>query len=85
MRGGELYHRTASRAEGLRSWAWGTMDYQVSYSYIATANAIRHCSAIPVFVDIGRIVEYRTSLVEANITPATKAILCVHQIGVPAT
>ena len=56
----------------------------VSHSYIATANAIRYCNAEPVFVDI----EPATSnmdpaLIEAAITPRTKAILCVHQMGMP--
>lgn len=56
----------------------------VSHSFIATANAIRYCGAIPVFVDV----EPDTSnmdpaLVEDAITPRTKAILCVHQLGMP--
>jgi dTDP-4-amino-4,6-dideoxygalactose transaminase len=56
----------------------------VSHSYIATANAIRYCGADPVFVDI----EPATSnmdptLIAAAITPRTKAILCVHQMGMP--
>ncbi|MGH9418466.1 MAG: DegT/DnrJ/EryC1/StrS family aminotransferase [Thermoanaerobaculia bacterium] len=55
-----------------------------SYSYIATANAIRHCGAVPVFVDIedgGPNVD--PELVTASIGPMTKAILCVHQMGMP--
>lgn len=55
-----------------------------SYSYVATANAIRHCGAIPVFVDIGeRGPNIDPDLVEASIGPKTKAILCVHQMGMP--
>lgn len=56
----------------------------VSHSFIATANAIRYCGAIPVFVDIeadGFNID--PSLVEDAITPRTKAIVCVHQLGMP--
>ncbi|WDR06241.1 DegT/DnrJ/EryC1/StrS family aminotransferase [Devosia rhodophyticola] len=56
----------------------------VSHSFIATPNAIRYCGATPVFVDIeadgfnidpGKII--------AAISPRTRAILCVHQLGMP--
>jgi perosamine synthetase len=56
----------------------------VSHSFIATANAIRHAGALPVFVDIG-LDDFNIdpALIEAAITPRTKAILAVHQIGMP--
>src|ERR1700736_41884 len=56
----------------------------VSHSYIATANSIRYCGATPVFVDITAD-QYNIDpdLIEAAITPLTRAILCVHQIGMP--
>jgi len=56
----------------------------VSHSYIATANAIRYCGGVPVFVDIdARTYNIDTSTIEAAITPRTRAILCVHQMGMP--
>ena len=56
----------------------------VSHSYIATANAIRYCGAEPVFIDIEPATyNMDPALIEAAITPRTKAILCVHQIGMP--
>ena len=56
----------------------------VSHSYIATANAVRHCGAIPVFVDIDpRTFNIDPALIEAAITPRTKAIMPVHQMGLP--
>ena len=57
----------------------------VSHSFIATANAIRHCGAIPVFVDIhAHTYNLDPELLEAAISSRTKAILPVHQIGLPA-
>ena len=56
----------------------------VSHSFIATANAIRYCGATPVFVDIDLdTFNMDTSCLEAAIGPRTKAILAVHQLGMP--
>jgi dTDP-4-amino-4,6-dideoxygalactose transaminase len=55
-----------------------------SHSFIATANSIRYCGAVPVFVDI-RPETYNIDpcLIDPVISPRTRAILCVHQIGMP--
>jgi len=56
----------------------------VSHSFIATANAIRYCGARPVFVDVQPATfNIDPALVERAITSATKAVLCVHQVGMP--
>ncbi|WP_225771446.1 DegT/DnrJ/EryC1/StrS aminotransferase family protein [Inquilinus sp. Marseille-Q2685] len=56
----------------------------VSHSFIATANAIRQCGAVPVFVDIdAETFNISAEAVARAITPRTRAILCVHQIGMP--
>ncbi len=56
----------------------------VSHTYIATANAVRYCGAVPVFVDIEPATfNMDPRAIEAAITPRTKAILAVHQIGMP--
>lgn len=56
----------------------------VSHSYIATANAIRYVGAVPVFVDIDAATyNIDPDLIEAAITPRTRALLVVHQIGMP--
>lgn len=55
-----------------------------SHSFIATANSIRYCGASPVFVDIEpRTYNLDPALLAAAITPKTRAILCVHQVGMP--
>ena len=56
----------------------------VSHSFIATANSIRYCGATPVFVDIEPdTFNLDPARLEAAITERTKAILCVHQMGMP--
>lgn len=56
----------------------------VSHSFIATANAIRYCGAVPVFVDIDPATfNIDPARVAQAVTPRTRAILCVHQMGMP--
>ena len=55
-----------------------------SHSFIATANVIRYCGAHPVFVDIQPdTFNLDPALIESAITDRTRAILCVHQMGMP--
>ena len=56
----------------------------VSHSFIATANAVRYVGATPVFTDI-EADGYNADPagIEAAITAKTRAILCVHQLGMP--
>lgn len=56
----------------------------VSHSFIATANSIRCCGATPVFADIEPgTFNIDPKLIESAIAPKTKAILVVHQMGMP--
>ncbi|MEO7145551.1 MAG: DegT/DnrJ/EryC1/StrS family aminotransferase [Bryobacteraceae bacterium] len=56
-----------------------------SLSFIATANAIVYAGARPVFVDIDKShYNIDPNGIERAITLRTKAILAVHQIGLPA-
>ncbi len=55
-----------------------------SHSFIATATAIRYCGAMPVFVDVQpSTYNMDPPLVAAAVTPRTRAILAVHQLGMP--
>ncbi len=52
---------------------------------MATANAIVHAGATPVFADIEpRTYNLCPASTEAAVTPRTRAIMVVHQIGLPA-
>src|SRR5258708_6134706 len=55
-----------------------------SHSFIATANSIRHCGANPIFVDIDpSSYNIDPDRVAEAITPRTRAILVIHQMGLP--
>ena len=56
-----------------------------SLSFIATANAVRYVGATPVFAEIDAETGNVTPrTVSAALTPRTKAVIAVHQGGVPA-
>jgi len=54
----------------------------VPFTFVASVAAIEYCGAMPVFVDIDPVTyTMDPSLIEAAITPRTKAILPVHLYG----
>ncbi len=56
-----------------------------SLSFIATANAVRYVGATPVFADVDlRTQNLTVDSIEATIGPSTRAVILVHQAGVPA-
>ncbi len=56
-----------------------------SFTFIATANSVLYVGATPVFVDIDpRTYNIDPARIEAAITPRTKAIIPVDQIGLAA-
>jgi dTDP-4-amino-4,6-dideoxygalactose transaminase len=71
----------ALRAVGVRA---GDEVITVSHSFIATANAVRYCGATPVFVDVQRdTYNIDPRCIEDAIGTRTRAILVVHQLGMP--
>jgi len=77
---------TAALHLALRAVGVGSGDevVTVSHSFIATANAIRYCGATPVFVDVEPdTFNMDSTLLERAIGERTRAILCVHQLGMP--
>jgi perosamine synthetase len=56
-----------------------------SLSFIASANAVWHCGATPVFADIDPLTfNLDPADAETKVTSRTKAIMPVHQVGLPA-
>ena len=56
----------------------------VSHSFIATANAVVAVGARPIFVDVqADTYNMDPAALARAITPRTRAILCVHQMGFP--
>lgn len=55
-----------------------------SHSFIATANCTRYCGGTPIFVDIDpKTYNIDPDKVAEAITPRTRAIIAVHQMGMP--
>lgn len=55
-----------------------------SFSFIATANAVTYAGAKPVFADVDPLTGNVTaSTIAAALTPSTRAVIAVHQAGVP--
>jgi dTDP-4-amino-4,6-dideoxygalactose transaminase len=56
-----------------------------SFSFIATTNAVLYAGATPVFADVDLVTgNLSCETVEAVLTPRTRAVILVHQGGVPA-
>ena len=87
----------AKNAIGISSWTTGAFltlhalgigpgdeVLAPSLSFIATVNVVRHVGATPVFVDVDpHTWNLDPADVEAKVTPRTKAIIPVDQIGLP--
>lgn len=71
----------------LLAWGIGPGDEVIvpSLSFVATANAVVHCGAQPVFADVD-LATYNLDPKNAAqaITGRTKALMPVHQLGLPA-
>jgi len=77
---------TAALHLALRAVGIGAGDHvlTVSHSFIAATNAILQCGATPVFVDIEQNgFNLDPALLTSVSTPQTRAVVCVHQMGMP--
>ena len=76
---------TAALHLGMASLGIGPGDEVLvpSYTFVATANAVLHTGAKPVFLDIAgpHDLNLCAEAIEASITPATRAIVVVHLAG----
>lgn len=70
----------------LRALGIGCGDEVITtaHSWISTSEAISQTGACPVFVDVDEYFTLDIGLVEAKITPNTRAIIVVHLYGQPA-
>jgi perosamine synthetase len=78
---------TAALHLAIRSLDLGEGDEVIvpSFTFIAVANAVCYERAIPIFVDIDPVtLNLDPVQVEAAITPRTRAMIIVHNFGVPA-
>jgi perosamine synthetase len=70
----------------LHAWGIGPGDEVIvpSLTFIASVNVIRHCGATPVFADIDAgTFNIDPTSVARRITPRTRALMPVDQIGLP--
>ncbi|MBI5210799.1 MAG: DegT/DnrJ/EryC1/StrS family aminotransferase [Elusimicrobia bacterium] len=66
-------------------WADGDEVLVPSVTFVATANIVFHNRMVPVFVDVDRATyTMDPALIEAALTPRTRAIIPVHLMGLPA-
>ncbi|MDO3676793.1 DegT/DnrJ/EryC1/StrS family aminotransferase [Paenibacillus ehimensis] len=77
---------TAALKTALQALGIGPGDEVIvpAYGFIATANAVVACHAVPVFADIDESMNIDPGDVRTKITANTKAIICVHVQGVAA-
>jgi perosamine synthetase len=70
----------------LHAWGIGPGDEVIvpSYTFIASVNVVSHVGAKPIFVDIDPVTwNISPTEVEKHITPRTRAIIAVDQLGLP--
>ncbi|MCI0457438.1 MAG: DegT/DnrJ/EryC1/StrS family aminotransferase [Gemmataceae bacterium] len=83
--GTSALHLAVAALKERYGWRDGDEVLVPAVTFIATSNVILHNHLRPVFVDVDRhTYNMDPALIEARITPRTRAILPVHLMGLPA-
>ncbi len=83
--GTSALHIALAALKELHGWADGDEVLVPAVTFVATSNVVLHNRLTPVFVDVDPLTyNIDPALIEAKITPRTKAILPVHLMGLPA-
>jgi dTDP-4-amino-4,6-dideoxygalactose transaminase len=83
--GTSALHIALAALKELHGWADGDEVLVPAVTFVATSNIVIHNRMTPVFVDVeSSTYNIDPALIEAKITPRTRAILPVHLLGLPA-
>jgi dTDP-4-amino-4,6-dideoxygalactose transaminase len=83
--GTSALHIAVQALKEKHGWADGDEVLVPAVTFIATSNVALHNRLTPVFVDVDPLTyNVDPALIEAKITPRTRAILPVHLLGLPA-
>lgn len=77
-------HIALQALKEIHGWQNGDEVLVPAVTFVATSNIVLHNNMVPVFVDIERdYYELDPTLIEAKITPRTRAMIPVHLFGQP--
>jgi perosamine synthetase len=77
-------HISVAALKEMGGWRDGDEIIVPSVTFVSTPNVVLHNNLTPVFVDVDRAYyELAPALIEARITPRTRAIIPVHVFGQP--
>ena len=83
--GTSALHVALAALKELHGWADGDEVLVPAVTFVATSNVVLHNRLTPVFVDVcPATYNIDPALIEAKITPRTRALLPVHLLGLPA-
>jgi perosamine synthetase len=83
--GTSALHIALAALKEIHGWADGDEVIVPSVTFVATSNVVLHNRLTPVFVDVDPLTyNLDPNLIEAKMTPRTRAILPVHLLGLPA-
>jgi len=83
--GTSALHIALAALKETHGWADGDEVIVPAVTFVATGNVVLHNRLTPVFVDVDPLTyNIDPALIEAKITPRTRAVLPVHLLGLPA-